>query len=141
MARTALSVSALVAETQNGTYSGLATPAGTAIDQANGMVIAASSLEIETIPPKYATFGLFFRVTNTNGSPRNFIVRAGVNPPAFSKDLGDLTVAIPATTGDVMVGPIDLSRHRQADGSVNVDFGASIAGVITAFVLPRQAAN
>lgn len=130
MARTNLPVSALVA---NGS---LTTPAGTAVDQANGMNVALTS---EAIPPAYDAFrGLFFRVLNTNGTARNFIVRAGVYPPAFRKDLGDLTVSIPATTGDVLVGPLDMSRFVQADGSVNVDFGASFAGTITALVAPRN---
>jgi hypothetical protein len=133
MARTNLPLTAFV---PNG---GLADPAGTAIDQANGMNVATVS---ETIPPARSGYrGIVFRVANTAGSAYNFIVRAGVNPPAFTKDLGDLTVSVPATTGVRWVGPFDMSRFAQSDDSINVDFSGSFAGTITAFSVPRSFAN
>jgi hypothetical protein len=128
MARTNLPVSAFVAE------GSLADPAGTTIDQANGMNVVMTS---ETIPPAYdAECGVFLRVHNTAAGTQHVIVRAGANPPAFRAPLGDLTVAI-ATGAVVWVGPLDMSRHAQSDDSINVDFDAGSTGTITAFVAPR----
>lgn len=131
MARTNLPLSPFVAESA----SGLADPAGTTIDQANGMNIVMTT---ETIPASYdAERGLFLRVKNTAAGTQHVIVRAGVNPPAFRAPLGDLTVAI-ATGATVWVGPFDMARHAQADDSINVDFDAGTTGTITAFVAPRN---
>lgn len=121
MARTALPYSAA---TPNGS---ITTPAGTNVDQANGMTIANAEPEKTLL-----------RVTNTNGSARNLIIRAGVMPPALASGQGDLTVSVPATTGDVIVGPFESGRFLQKDGSMSVDFGASFAGAITAIKVPRN---
>lgn len=128
MARTNLPLSPLVVE------GSLTTPAGTAVDQANGMNVAMTSTAIPPAGDAYK--GLFFRVKNTAGSPFAVIIRAGVNPPAFRASIGDLSVTVPATTGDVMVGPLDMARHAQADDSVNVDFAVGFTGTITAFLAP-----
>ena len=133
MARTSVAVTPLTA---NGSIS---TAAGTTIDSTlvtNGVKIALAST---AIPAAYdATRGFFLRVTNTNGTDRVCTVRKGAsNPPAFQKDLGDLAVTVVATSGDVLIGPLDLARFVQTDGSIYVDFGTSMTGKITAYILPR----
>lgn len=131
MARTNLPISAFVA---NGN---LSDPAGTAVDATNGMNIAMTT---ETVPPGYDAYrGVFLRVANTAGSAKHVIVRAGAsNPPAFRKDLGDLSVSVAATSGVQWVGPLEHARFAQSDDSINVDFDSGMTGTITAFVAPRK---
>lgn len=136
MARTNLPVSALPAAFGQASFTALTDPAGTTIDQANGMTVA---LTTETIPPTYdAMRGVFLRVHNTAAGSQNLMVRAGTsNPPAFRKDLGDLTVAI-AAGATVWVGPFDQSIFAQSDNSLSIDFNAGTTGTITAFVAPAN---
>lgn len=129
MARTNLPLSVLVAG------GGIADPAGTAIDQANGMNVVMSTT---TIPPAYDAYrGVFLRVANSAAGAHIVTIRAGVNPPSFRAPLGDLTVSIPATSTK-WIGPLDMGRHAQQDDSINVDFDAGTTGTITAFVAPRN---
>jgi hypothetical protein len=127
MARTNLPLSNLVA---NGS---LTDPAGTAIDQANGMNVAIPTTAIPSGPH---IDKLVLRVANTAGAGKNTIVRKGIDPPAFRQGLGDLTVQVPATTGVKWLGPFELARFVQADGSLNIDFESGATGTITAFMLP-----
>ena len=127
MARTNLPLSALAA-------TGLADPAGTTIDQANGMNIAMTS---EAIPPAYDAYrGVFLRVANT-GTTGNVIIRKGANPPSFRADVGDLNVSVTTATTK-WIGPFEMARHAQSDDSINVDFASGFTGTITAFVAPRN---
>lgn len=102
-------------------------PAGTAISAANGAVIAGAAGRADDI---------LIRVTNTNGTQRTVTFKAGDNPPAIRKGLGDLAVIVPATTGDKVV-VLESARFAQSDGSVEVDFEASMAGIISAVRLPK----
>jgi hypothetical protein len=116
------------------TAAGIADPAGTTIDQANGMNIAMVS---EAIPPAYDAYrGLMLRVANT-GTTGNVIVRKGVNPPAMRADLGDLNVSVTTSTTKEL-GPFDMARHAQSDDSINIDFASGFTGTITAFILGRN---
>ena len=117
-------------------------PAGTAADQANGMVI---NLTTEVIPPTYdAMRGVLLRINNSAASALNAIVRAGVYPPAMRQFLGDLVVAIPAAA-TLWIGPLDSARHAVQDTTVsptateiNLDFQSGFTGTVTAFIVPRQ---
>lgn len=120
MARTVVPYSTLVAN------SNLSNPAGTTIDQANGMYIAAAKPELTVL-----------RVANTNGSDRVVTIKAGDSPPALAAGQGDLAVTVTATTGVQFIGPFESGRFIQADGTMEVDFAASFAGTITAFRVPR----
>lgn len=128
MARTNLPTTTLPAEAA----AGLADPAGTAVDQANGMNIALASGAIPHAPNARQ---LFLRVANNAASPFTAIVRAGAYPPAFRTGEGDLTVTVTNATTK-WIGPFEAARHLQADGSVNIDFGVGFTGTITAFLLP-----
>jgi hypothetical protein len=120
MARTAVAYTPWVAN------SNLTDPAGTTIDQANGMKIAAAKPELTVL-----------RVANTNGSNRVVTIKAGDAPPAGASGQGDLAVTVAATTGVQWIGPFESGRFIQADGTMEIDFAASFAGTITAFSLPR----
>lgn len=126
MARTNLPTSTLAGEAL------LTDPAGTAIDQANGMNVALASGAIPSAPSVNL---LLLRVANSAAGAHNVIVRAGVYPPAFRSGLGDLTLSVPAGATR-WIGPLEGARHVQADGSLNVDFDAGTTGTITAFLVP-----
>lgn len=128
MARTNLPTSTLPGEA----VAGLADPAGTAIDQANGMNVALASGAIPAAPTARM---MFLRVNNSAAGAHNLIIRAGAYPPAMRAGIGDLTVNILATSTK-WVGPISSGRFAQADGSINVDFDAGTTGTITAFLSP-----
>lgn len=130
MARTAIAVNTL----PGNAAAGLLDPAGTAVDQANGMNIALAS---GAVPANPTARNLFLRVANTAVSPFTVIVRQGVNPPSFRAPIGDLTVTVTNATTK-WVGPLEAARFMQNDGSINVDFDAGTTGTITAFVSPEH---
>ena len=134
MARTNLPLSNLVGEASValGTYTGLADPAGTAIDQANGMNVVLATTAIPAAPGAEL---LLLRVANTAAAAHNVILRAGAYPPAFESMKGDQTVSVTNATTR-WVGPLEYARHAQADGSINVDFDTGFTGTITAFLVP-----
>jgi len=129
MARTNLPLSTLV---PNGVID---IPAGTTIDQANGMNV---QLPTTAIPAAPGMDNLFLYVATTNGADKNVIIRAGVNPPAFRSSMGDLTVVAHTASGGGVVGPLESARFAQADGSINIDFASGITGKITAFIRPAR---
>lgn len=137
MARTNLPLSKFLADSSTG----LADPAGTAVDVANGMNIALAST---AIPSQAGASHLVIRFDQTFAGAKNIIIRAGAaldtgNPPAFRQSLGDLKV--PANAATVWVGPLESARFTQTDGSINVDFDAGTTGTVTAFLLPKNTGN
>jgi hypothetical protein len=128
MARTAIPLS---------TFTSLAdlNDAGTAIDQANGMTIALG----DAIPANGGIERLVIYVQNTHAATHTVTIRAGTtNPPAFEGGEGDLTTGnLTASTGTAFIAGLHSSRFAQSDGSVSVDFSASITGTIWAFLLPK----
>jgi len=111
--------------------------AGTAIDAANGMTIALPS---NAIPASPDAEQLILYVTNTFAGTKTVTVRAGTsNPPAFRGGLGDLTTGnLTASTGTAIIGPFDSARFIQSDGSISVDFAASMTGLIWAEIVPAR---
>lgn len=121
MARTAVTVEVL-------SRTGAATGAGTVADPTNDHVVDLGGYPLEEF---------VFRFTNTNGSDRVATIKAGANPPALSAGLGDLAITVPATTGDMTVAGLESARFLQADGTVNIDLGASFAGAVRVSRVPR----
>lgn len=117
MARDAVTLTAL---SLNGNA---ATPAGTTIDPANDASIDVGG----------NVQGVFLRVTNTHTSAHDATIVASTAHHATRGGLGDLTVEIPADTGDILIGPLDGSRFVQADGKIYVNFATGHAGKISAF--------
>lgn len=116
-----------VAITTAAVASTTATPAGVTINPTNGATIAALGDGSKCL----------VRVTNTNGSERAVTFKAGVNPPAMRKGVGDLELKVPATTGDVLIC-LETSRHAQADGTVNVDYESGMTGKLSAIAVPAR---
>ena|SRR5579862_3734652 len=128
MARTNLPVTALTAN-------GATAISTTAVDQTNGMNCQLAS---EAMPAAGNSEQLVLVVDNTDSASHNFILRAGAsNPPAFRAALGDLTIAVAATTTKYL-GPFEWARFCQSDGSLNIDFSSGFAGTIQALLLPRS---
>src|SRR5258708_23682755 len=131
MARTAFRVVA------SSLTAGVVAPAGTAIDQANGMNIPLASGAIPRIGTAHQ---LVLVVHMTAVGAHSVIVRAGATPvPAFRGALGDLTVAETGTQ-DVYI-TLEAARFMQTDNSINVDFTAGSTGtIIPLLVAPSQGA-
>ena len=93
-----------------------------AVDQTNGMRIANAG--------KYRN--VLIVVRNTNGTARVATLAAGrstlPNPQASA-------LSVAATTGEGYLFP-ESDKHEQADESVYLDFAASFAGTVAAFILP-----
>lgn len=136
MARTNLPLSAIVA---NGAD---LNDAGTAIDATNGM-----NLQIPTggIPAGGNLDRLLLYVQNTTASTKTVTIRKGANTgvdpnaPAFEAGKGDYTTGnLTASTGTAFIGPFEVARFAQPDGSLNVDFAAGMTGTVWALLLPRS---
>jgi hypothetical protein len=121
--------------------------AGTAIDAANGMNIALAS---NAIPSTASGDRLVLYVQNTFAGTKTVTVRAGAGVaapsnfgygypvPSQEQGLGDLVTGnLTASTGTAFIGPFETARFVQLDGSINVDFAASMTGTIWAVLLPR----
>jgi hypothetical protein len=133
MARTSLPVTSLTAN------NAVLNNAGTAIDATNGMTIA---IPTNTIPAGGNIDRLVLYVQNSTASTKTVTVRAGVNTspgsPAFEAGKGDLVTGnLTASTGTAFIGPFEVARFIQPDGSVSVDFASSMTGTIWALLLPR----
>jgi len=141
MARTNLPVTLLDPKSPN------LNNAGTAIDAANGMNIALAS---SAIPSRPGADRLVLYVTNTFAGTKTVTVRAGAGVaaptnfgyaypiPSQEQQFGDLVTGnLTASTGTAYIGPFDAARYIQPDGSINVDFAASMTGLIWAVLLPK----
>lgn len=116
--------------------------AGTAIDQSNGMYIGLTST---SIPAANGSEDVILYVTNTYaGGVGTVTVRAGVGGgatagAAMRSGLGDYTSGnLTASTGTAFLGPFESSRFMQSDGTLHLDFSASMTGKIWAIRVPRS---
>src|SRR5947209_1713227 len=108
MARTAVTITNLVKD------GNVVQPAGTTLDQANGMNVATDGRL-----RKY-----LIAVTNTFAGTKAVTVRAGAAypaGPAFQAGQGDLVINV-AQNATQFIGPLSSARFVQADGSINLDF-------------------
>lgn len=119
MARDAVTVTSLTLNSET------AAVTGTTIDPANDLSISVG----------HDTERLLIEVTNTHGSDHDITVVAGANPPAFRAGLGDLTITVPATSGDVFF-VLESARFIQSDGTIHIDCETDHAGVAKAYRLP-----
>src|SRR5215831_983012 len=127
MARTSIPLTLLTAN------NGIAAPAGTAVDPTNGHYVDVTGLSGRVI----------LWVNNTFAGTKTVTVKAGVGPPAFRKDLGDLVYTAGAS-GVSYVGPLESARVIQAAGGTDggtggrifIDLQAAITGTIAALYIP-----
>lgn len=101
-------------------YNDGAAPTATAIDVANGHVIAAQPTPVEE---------LLIIVNNTFAGTKVVTIKAGANPPALSAGKGDLAVTCAASTNGIPIR-LESARHLQADGTVQIDIAAAMTGTI-----------
>ena len=75
----------------------------------------------------------FLYVKNASGSP----ITVTINTPGLVDGLAiaDLTVSVPATTGERMIGPFPPGIYNQSDGSVYVDWSSATSVTMGAFRL------
>jgi hypothetical protein len=101
---------------------------GTAIVHANTHVIT----------PTGPLEDLIILVANTEGSTNTVTVLAGDDPPAQSAGQGAWTsAAIAATTGHVILPPLESARFLQNNGTVRITVEADMTGWIQAFQRPQ----
>lgn len=124
----------------------------TAVDNTNGMTIPITTTGI---PAAASIDRMILLVLNTNGSGRTVTVRGATSDggaaktgagtgngpaftyPGFEGGKGDMTTsAMTATTGLGIIGPFEIARFLQPDGSVSVDVSGA-TGFIAALILPR----
>lgn len=123
MARVALTATSLV---PNG---GVADPAGTAsvAGTGNGFTIAN--------PAPLSARNLWLRVNNGTAGSGTISVLAGTQPLATSSGVGPVTVTVGASATQ-WVGPFDLSRVEQSDGSLTIE--TSVVMTVTAFIVDTR---
>jgi hypothetical protein len=124
----------------------------TAIDNTNGMSVAITTTGIPAGP---TIDRLILLVLNTNATGRIVTIRgatsdggltkggagAGNGPaftyPSFEGGKGDLAItALTGTTGIGIIGPFEVARFMQPDGTLSIDFNGA-TGFIAAILLPR----
>jgi len=123
----------------------------TAVDNTNGMSVAITT---SGIPAGANIDRLILLFLNTNGTGRTVTVRAATpdggaaktgagtaNPaqtyPGFEAGKGDLTTsAMTLTTGIGIVGPFEVARFLQPDGTLSFDVSGA-TGFVAALLLPR----
>lgn len=101
----------------------LLAPAGTAVDQPNGMSVTLSKLRKTLIV-----------ITNTSAATKVVTVRKATS----SQDIPATdfsSQAIPITSGMDFLGPFG-ARYQQSDGTIYLDFVAGHTGVVYALELP-----
>lgn len=114
--------------------------AGTAID-ASGMTV---TIPTKTIPAGGNIDRLVLYVQNTAAATKTVTVKAGANTaaspdsPAFEASKGDLTTGnLSASTGTAFIGPFEVARFLQPDGTLSISFASGTTGTIWALLLPR----
>lgn len=113
MARTKLKVSPVAADTGVNAIANGNFQAG---DVANGNYLAGNEIG------KAGTLVLYMK--NTNGGAQTVKLLAGQGGDlglGWRSQLGDLTITVPATTGEQIAVIRDTGRFKQADGSISVD--------------------
>lgn len=73
---------------------------------------------------------VILEVKNTSASPVNVTVQTPGTVDGNA--IADLVVAVPATSGDKMIGPFPASIYNQADGSIYVDLSAATGVTVAA---------
>jgi hypothetical protein len=70
------------------------------------------------------TPNLFLLMKNTGASPFSVVIKRPVMIDGTA--IGDVTVVVPATTGEVMFGPFPVNLYNQADAGTSLTNGVLI---------------
>jgi hypothetical protein len=104
---------------------------------AAGLGTAIDATKTAVITPTGPLENMVIIVRNTEGSTNVVTVKAGDNPPAGSAGLGDKAfTTIDATTGAILLPPLESARFLQDNGTVRLTFETSMTGFILAFQKP-----
>jgi hypothetical protein len=125
----------------------------TATDNTNGMSVA---IPTTGVPAGGGIDRLILLVLNTNGTGRTVTIRGATSDgglaktgagtgngpaftyPGFEGGKGDFTTsAMTLTTGIGIIGPFEVARFMQPDGTLSIDFSGA-TGFIAALLLPRS---
>ena len=115
----------VVAVTALASGAATATPAGVTINTTNGATLAAIGDGSRVV----------VRVTNTHTSDHIITFKAGVNPPALRRGLGDLAETVVKETDVLFV--LETARFAQADGTILVDYATGFTGKISVLKIPK----
>lgn len=107
---------------------------GTSCAAGLGTAIAAANTHV--ITPTGPLENMVIIVRNTEGSTNTVTVKAGAGA-ALSAGLGDKTfTTVDATTGAILLPPLESARFLQANGTVRITVEAGMTGFILAFQKP-----
>lgn len=110
----------------------------TALNIKAGQGTAIVAADTHVITPTGPLEDLIILVANTEGTTNTVTVKAGDNPPAQSAGQGDWTsAAIAATTGHVILPPLESARFLQDNGTLRITVEAGMTGWIQAFQRPQ----
>lgn len=77
------------------------------------------------------------RIKNTSGSPVTVTVPTpGVAAGGLA--IGDAVASVPATTGDVTMGPFPREHFAKADGNADIQYSASAGVTVAVLRAPRR---
>lgn len=112
---------------------------GTNIAAGEGTAIVHANTHV--ITPTGPLEEMVIIIDNTTGSTKVVTVLAGDNPPAASAGIGNKALtAIAATTGRIMLPPLESARFLQNDGTVRITVAADMTGYILALQKPAVGA-
>jgi hypothetical protein len=78
---------------------------------------------------------LLLVLNNTTAATKEFTIKAGENPPAVRKGLGDLVVTMLEKTQQVVA--VESARFANADGTISLSFQGGSTGFVSAIRIPR----
>jgi len=101
---------------------------GGTVNTIGGTLVAADGALIRT----QNTRKLFLHIT-AGTIAGTITVKAGDNPPAFRKDLGDVTIVLTANQQQFVA--IESARHVRSDGDIYIESAGSLV-VVKPYRLP-----
>lgn len=108
---------------------------GTSISAAVGTAIVAADTHV--ITPTGPLEEMVIIIRNTEASTNVVTVLAGDDPPAQSAGLGNKALTtIVATTGMIILPPLESARFLQNNGTVRITVEAGMTGFIIALQKP-----
>jgi hypothetical protein len=112
----------------------------TSISAAIGTAIVHANTHV--ITPTGPLEEMVIIVRNTEGSTNVVTVLAGDDPPATSAGIGPAAfTTIAATTGCVILPPLESARFLQNDGTVRITVESGMTGYIIAMQRPHVVAT
>ena len=112
---------------------------GTNIAAGQGTAIVHANTHV--ITPTGPLEDMVIIITNTEGTTNVVTVLAGNDPPAGSAGLGNKALTtITATSGQIILPPLESARFLQANGTVRIDVESGMTGFILAMQKPTVSA-